>query len=123
MPAKPLHTGDAPLSRILHVVQSLSSKTPASALAVVGCVGVLTWAMDSWHPDQILAWFAAITGAITLTMLFVLEHTQTRQQVALQLKLDEILNALPRTDDQLISLESAPAEERVEIERRHAARP
>ncbi|WP_407343595.1 low affinity iron permease family protein [Pengzhenrongella phosphoraccumulans] len=121
MLAQSFPVGDSPFSRILHVVQSLSSKTSASALAIGVSAGVLAWAVDSWHPDQILAWFGAIAGAITLTMLFVLQHTQTRQQAALQLKLDEILHALPSADDRLISLESAPAGERLAVERRLSA--
>ena len=54
-------------------------------------------------------------------MLFVLQHTQTRQHAALQLKLDEIPHALPSADDRLINLEAAPAGDRLAVERRHSA--
>jgi low affinity Fe/Cu permease len=36
------------------------------------------------------------------------QHTQTRQQIALQHKLDELLRALPGADERLIHLEKAP---------------
>ena len=52
-------------------------------------------------------------------MVFTLQHTQTRQQVALQRKLDEILQALPDADPQLIGLESAPEEAIHAVEQRH----
>jgi len=115
-------TIEAHTSRFLHLLQSLSATTTASALSALACVVALGWALDSWHPDQILAWFGAISSAVTLVMVFVLQHTQTRQQAALQLKLDEILRALPRADERLIKLESASTEDLDEAERRHAAR-
>ena len=44
-----------------------------------------TWQMD----------FATASNAIVLVMLFVLKHTQDRQQTALQLKLDELIRSSP----------------------------
>lgn len=58
---------------------------------------------------------------MTLVTVFVLQHTQTRQQDALHHKLDEILHALPGADDRLIKLESASDSELVEVEFRHMA--
>jgi len=40
-------------------------------------------------------------------MVFVIQHRQSRQQVATQRKLDEILRALPPADNALIALEEA----------------
>jgi low affinity Fe/Cu permease len=40
-------------------------------------------------------------------MVFVIQHTQARQQSATQRKLDEILRALPEADNALITLEHA----------------
>jgi low affinity Fe/Cu permease len=46
-----------------------------------------------------------------LAMVFVIQHTQARQQSATQRKLDEILRALPGADNALLSLEHASDDE------------
>jgi low affinity Fe/Cu permease len=99
----------------------MSSKAAASAIATVASVVVLAWAVVSHDRDQILVWFAAVAGAVTLVMVFVLQHTQARHQEALHHKLDEILHALPEADSRLINLETASYSELVEVEVRHAA--
>jgi low affinity Fe/Cu permease len=44
-------------------------------------------------------------------MAFVVQDSQSRQQVATQLKLDELIRATPRADDLLIHVESADDDE------------
>jgi low affinity Fe/Cu permease len=51
--------------------------------------------------------FQTLVAALTLAMVFVIQHTQARQQAATQRKLDEILRALPGADNALLSLEHA----------------
>ncbi|WP_166787238.1 MULTISPECIES: low affinity iron permease family protein [unclassified Cryobacterium] len=52
-----------------------------------------------------------VTATITLIMVFVIQHTQARQQAATQRKLDELLRALPTADNRLIAVEAAPDKE------------
>ena len=59
--------------------------------------------------NSLLIWFGTVAAGITLVMVFVLQHTQTSQQLALQRKLDELLRALPGTDERLIQVETEPA--------------
>jgi low affinity Fe/Cu permease len=109
------------VSRAIHVLSTASSKAAATATAAIASSVVLGWAVLSPDTDQILMWFAAVAGAVTLVMVFVLQHTQTRQQEALHHKLDEVLHALPEADSRLIRLETAPDSELVEVELRHIA--
>jgi low affinity Fe/Cu permease len=46
----------------------------------------------------------------TLAMVFVIQHTQSREQAAIQRKLDELLRALPEAQTGLIMLEEASEE-------------
>jgi len=55
--------------------------------------------------------FQTLVAALTLAMVFVIQHTQARHQRATQRKLDEILRALPDADNALITLEHASDEE------------
>jgi low affinity Fe/Cu permease len=120
-PAKRSPSDASLVSRALHVLSAWSSKAAASATAAIASTVVLGWALLARSPDQILIWFAAIAGAVTLVMVFVLQHTQTRQQEALHYKLDEVLHALPEADSRLIKLETASDSEVVEVELRHTA--
>jgi low affinity Fe/Cu permease len=51
--------------------------------------------------------FQTLVAAVTLAMVFVIQHTQAREQAATQRKLDEILQALPGADNALLMLEHA----------------
>ena len=55
--------------------------------------------------------FQSLVAALTLAMVFVIQHTQARQQAATQRKLDEILQALPGADNSLLTLEHASDQE------------
>jgi low affinity Fe/Cu permease len=59
--------------------------------------------------------FGTVCAGITVTMVFVLQHTQRREQVALQLKLNELIRALPQADDHLIGVEGSSDDEILEI--------
>ena len=52
-----------------------------------------------------------LVAALTLAMVFVIQHTQARHQRATQRKLDEILLAIPGTDNALLTLEHASDDE------------
>ncbi len=100
-------------------MQSLSARASAAAWAAAVSVAVLAWALVSNHRQGILTWFEAVASAITLVIVFVLQHTQTREQIALQRKLDEVLHALPAADDRLIQLEAATGEDIAAASQRH----
>jgi low affinity Fe/Cu permease len=56
-----------------------------------------------WHliPTSILTW-------TTWILVVLIQNTQTRQEAALQRKLDEIIYALDKADNRLIGLEKRP---------------
>jgi low affinity Fe/Cu permease len=70
----------------------------------------------SWQMD-----FSTVAEAITLILLFVIQHTQSRQQTVLQLKLDELIRASPNADDLLVHLEAAGDQELIEREESQVA--
>jgi low affinity Fe/Cu permease len=57
-------------------------------------------------------------------MVFVIQHTQGREQTATQRKLDELLRALPEAQDEFILLEEASEEklQKVEFDQRDLTR-
>ena len=101
--------GGTPGSRAVHRLQAWSSHAGATWLAAVVSVFVIGAAVFTRRGDSLLIWFEGAAAGITLVMVFVLQHTQTSQQLALQRKLDELLRALPGTDERLIQVETEPA--------------
>jgi low affinity Fe/Cu permease len=67
----------------------------------------------------VLTWFEGIASAITLVMVFALQHTQTREQAALQRKIDELIRALPGADEGLVQLEGRPGADIAAVASRH----
>src|SRR6476620_1680263 len=55
--------------------------------------------------------FQTLVGALTLALVFVIQHTQAREQLVTQRKLDEILRALPHADNALIAFEEVSDDE------------
>jgi low affinity Fe/Cu permease len=111
--------GKSPASRILHTLDGLASVS-WFALTVVSLD--LVWVAFSLRfefPPRLETVFQTVVAAITLAMVFVIQHTQARQQEATQRKLDEILASLPDADKSLISLERAPDHELREVTRKH----
>nr|WP_230209284.1 low affinity iron permease family protein [Tetrasphaera sp. HKS02] len=97
-----------PGSRVLHWLDRTASR-PAVGLAVVSAVGA--WVVFSAvyeFPSRLELVFQTMVSAVTLAMVFVLQHTQAREQTATQRKLDELLRALPEADNAMVTLEEAP---------------
>jgi low affinity Fe/Cu permease len=85
---------------------------PATAVIVV--TAAVAWLVVSIAVEFPARWetvFETVVAAITLVMVFVIQHTQARHQRATQRKLDEILLAIPGTDKALLTLEHASDDE------------
>jgi low affinity Fe/Cu permease len=88
---------------------------------VVGFLVVVSWigiAATDFDQDVQVA-FGTVCAGLTVTMVFVLQHTQRREQIALQLKVDELIRVLPQADDRLIGVEASSDDAIVEIVRSH----
>ena len=111
--------GKRPASRVLHALDSVAS---TSVVAITVVLLDLSWvAFSLWFefPPRLERIFQTLVAAFTLAMVFVIQHTQSRQQEVTQRKLDEILRALPEADDAVIKLEHAPDDELDAVSRKH----
>jgi|HubBroStandDraft_1064217.scaffolds.fasta_scaffold05742_2 low affinity Fe/Cu permease len=98
-------------SKLLYRVDQWTSR-PLTALVVL--TADAAWILLSIAMRFPARWetiFQTLVAALTLAMVFVIQHTQARQQAATQRKLDEIMQALPGADNTLISLEHASDDE------------
>ncbi|HUV58214.1 MAG TPA: low affinity iron permease family protein [Acidimicrobiales bacterium] len=109
------------VSRVLHWVGDVTARSATTVVVVIlllsfGVVLAITHFSATWE-----AGFATVVGAITLVMLFVIQHTQSRHQTVLQLKLDELIRTSPHADDLLVHIEGADDAELIEVEKSHIA--
>jgi low affinity Fe/Cu permease len=105
-------------SRVLHAVDALTTR--AGAAVIVAVAVIATWIVvlvDDFDQEIQLA-FATVCSGITVTMVFVIQHTQRRAQQATQLKLDELLRSLPQADDRVVKVEASSDAELDELEGR-----
>jgi low affinity Fe/Cu permease len=106
-------------SRWLYRVDHYSS-LPFVALGVAGVlVAAFIVGLVLRFPSGWIVAFESGTSAVTLAMVFVIQHTQSREQAATQRKLDELLRALPEARSGLIMLEEASEETMKIVEEGH----
>jgi low affinity Fe/Cu permease len=99
---------NAPGSWILHGVDRLAARPwIAGSVVAVDTVWV-TFSIVQEFPSRLETIFQTLVAALTMAMVFVIQHTQAKLSMATQRKLDEILRALPGANDALIRLEQAP---------------
>lgn len=109
------------ISRVLHWLGDITSRaSSAVVVAFVLIVYLLVLAINNF-PGRWQVGFSTVAESITLVMLFVIQHTQSRQQTVLQLKLDELIRSSPNADDLLVHLEVAEDAELIEREESQVA--
>jgi hypothetical protein len=109
-PEPPIDRERSPLRRLLSRVDRWASR-PLTALIVIAAD--LAWVLSSvalGFPGRGERVFQSLVAALTLAMVFVIQHTQAREQAATQRKLDEILQALPGADHSLPSQQGDASE-------------
>lgn len=103
-------------SRILYRIEHYTS-LPLVAIVVSGSLVILvTFGAGFGFPRRFVSAFEIVASALTLVMVFAIQHTQGREQAATQRKLDELLHALPGANESLMMLEEASSEVMLEVE-------
>jgi low affinity Fe/Cu permease len=96
----------------------LGDATTHSNASIGVLAGIVVWIVVGGVTDFPRWWATAlfaVTSAATLVMVFIVQHTQARLEIATQRKLDELLRALPGADRHLIAAEVASDAELADI--------
>lgn len=104
---------------MLHGLDWLASKSWVAATVVTLDLLWVVFSARFEFPTRLETVFQTLVAAVTLAMVFVIQHTQARQQVVTQRKLDEILRALPGADNALVALEAASDRTLKQVARKH----
>jgi low affinity Fe/Cu permease len=113
-------TSQLPLvSKVLYRIDHVTSM-PIVAVGAIGTIAAAVLAGAAvGFPRWWIAGFEISTSALTLLMVFTIQHTQGREQAATQRKLDELLHATPDAEESLMLLEEAPRATILEVEEAH----
>lgn len=95
------------LSRVLRKVGDITSRSSVAALAAIITAGIVLALGLLNFPTFETQVFSTAVSAVALIMLFVIQHTQSREQSVTQLKLDELIRSSPLADDHLVHIEAA----------------
>jgi low affinity Fe/Cu permease len=98
-------------SHVLHRLGRWGSR--AAAGVTVACTVAAWCVFGLWvgFPHWWETVLYSTTASVTVVMVFAIQHTQSREQLVTQRKLDELLRAQPGADDHLIAAEVASDEE------------
>jgi low affinity Fe/Cu permease len=79
-----------------------ASGSLASVLVISAAAAWIVVSIAAGFPARWEIIFQTLVAALTLVMVFVIQHTQARHQRATQRKLDEILLVMPGADNSLL---------------------
>jgi low affinity Fe/Cu permease len=92
-------------SRWLHKIDHYTSQPWATLLLGAILVAAVVVGAILGFPAAWTSAFEVGASFITLMMVVIIQHTQGREQVATQRKLDELLRAIPQAESGLMMLE------------------
>jgi low affinity Fe/Cu permease len=103
-------------SRWLYRIDHYTSQPTVAVTVIALLLGALLVGIALGFPARWVTAFETATSGVTLVMVFVIQHTQGREQAATQRKLDELLRALPGARNDLMMLEEASEEKMQKVE-------
>src|SRR5206468_7577454 len=109
LPMPPPKT-QSPLSCVVYAADSFASRAAVALVVAILCLGMLAGFAIGVIPPSWELTFDTVATAVTLTMVFSIQHAQTRHQAAIQLKLDELLKA-SEAPDRTVKVETASDDE------------
>lgn len=104
------------LSKLIYHIDHYASMSIVVMAFTAALIAMLILGAVLGFPSSWVVAFEVAVSSLTLLMVFTIQHTQGREQVATQRKLDELLRATPGAAESLMMLEEAPKEFMIEVE-------
>ena len=115
---------DADQAGFVRFAKAMVRFTGSGWAAAFTVVAVAVWIAVGWVLDFSRGWELVVTAGLpmlTLLLLVVVQHTQNHDNLAMQLKLDELIRAHEQTEDEMMRVEDASYDHLENVEREFKA--
>jgi low affinity Fe/Cu permease len=104
------------------VVKWISDKAAQSFVIFLIFLIILVWAIAGLPLHFSVTWylmFSTFEAVISILMLFIIQNSQNRHTIAIQLKLDEIIRATKGAHNEMMDIEKLTDEDLAKIQRKY----
>jgi len=104
------------------IVKWISDKTSQSYVSFIVFFIVLVWALSGLPLHFSVIWYLMIdtsSAVISIIMLFIIQNSQNRHTIAIQLKLDEIIRATKGAHNEMMDIEKLTDEDLGKIQKKY----
>ena len=104
------------------IAKWISDKSAQSIVGFVAFFIVLVWAVAGFFLHFNAIWNLMIStpaAAISIIMLFIIQNSQNRHTIAIQLKLDEIIRATKGAHNEMMDIEKLTDEDMGRIQKKY----
>ncbi len=104
------------------ITKWISDKAAQSFVAFLAFLIVLVWAVAGVPLHFSVMWHLAIgtfAAVISILMLFIIQNSQNRHTIAIQLKLDEIIRATKGAHNEMMDIEKLTDDDLLKIQKKY----
>jgi low affinity Fe/Cu permease len=104
------------------IAKWISEKSAQSYVGFVVFIIILIWAVAGIPLHFSVLWYLMIdtsSAVISILMLFVIQNSQNRHTIAIQLKLDEIIRATKGAHNEMMDIEKLTDEDLNKIQKKY----
>jgi low affinity Fe/Cu permease len=104
------------------IAKWISEKAAQSFVAFLAFIVVLVWAIVGLPLHFSVLWHLMIStfaSVISIIMLFIIQNSQNRHTIAIQLKLDEIIRATKGAHNEMMDIEKLTDEDLMRIQKKY----
>jgi low affinity Fe/Cu permease len=104
------------------IAKWISDKAAQSFVAFSAFVVVLAWTIAGWPMHFSVMWhlmISTLAAVISILMLFIIQNSQNRHTIAIQLKLDEIIRATKGAHNEMMDIEKLTDEDLAHIQKKY----
>jgi low affinity Fe/Cu permease len=104
------------------IAKWISDKSAQSYVSFVVLLIIFVWAIAGLPLHFSVIWYLLIdtsSAVISIIMLFIIQNSQNRHTIAIQLKLDEIIRATKGAHNEMMDIEKLTDEDLAKIQKRY----
>ncbi len=104
------------------IAKWVSEKAAKSFVALAAFVVVIIWAFTGFPLHFSVTWhlmISTLAAVISIIMLFIIQNSQNRHTIAIQLKLDEIIRATKGAHNEMMDIEKLTDEDLMRIQKKY----